>query len=162
MTVRPARPEDLAAIEAIDAAVFDGDRRARQSLRYFIRSKTTLFLVLSVSRRVSGYSLVAFRKGSSRAKLYTLALDPCAHGRGFGRALLGAAERAAKARGATLMRLEVRVDNDRAIQLYEKNGYRRFGTIEDYYGDGATALRLEKQLIQADDKGLAPRSSSLV
>ncbi len=45
---------------------------------------------------------------------------------------------------STLMRLEVRSRNRRAIALYERQGYRRFGRIEDYYEDGATALRYEK------------------
>jgi ribosomal protein S18 acetylase RimI-like enzyme len=44
------------------------------------------------------------------------------------------------------LRLEVRIDNKRAIALYEKNGYARFDEIEDYYEDGATAVRMEKGL----------------
>jgi ribosomal-protein-alanine N-acetyltransferase len=80
------------------------------------------------------------------ARLYSIALDPAEHGRGLGRFLLGASERAAKARGASFMRLEVRTDNASAIALYEKNGYRFFGRIEDYYEDGGAALQFEKPL----------------
>ena len=36
--------------------------------------------------------------------------------------------------------------SQRATDLYERLGYRRFGRIEDYYQDGAAALRLEKPL----------------
>ena len=44
------------------------------------------------------------------------------------------------------MTLEVRYDNAPAIALYEKCGFRAFGEHEDYYSDGATALRYRKRL----------------
>lgn len=146
ITVRPAGLEDLAALVAIEASAFACDRLHRRGLRYHILAQTTQMLVLLARERIVGYSLVGVRKGSTRARLYTLALDPAAQGRGFGRALLGAAERAAKARGATAFRLEVRMDNMRALRLYEKTGYRRVAVMPDYYEDGGTALRLEKSL----------------
>lgn len=162
--VRPARLEDLSEIEAIEAAVFDSDQLSRRSLRYYLKSRTALFLTLGVRNRVIGYSLVSFRQGSPRARLFSIALDPAEQGRGLGRFLLGASERAAKARGAVAMRLEVRVDNARAIELYKKNGYRRFAAVEDYYQDGAAALRFEKTMTQERGAGRAalhPRGASL-
>jgi len=44
------------------------------------------------------------------------------------------------------MRLESREDNVRALRLYESAGYARFARVEDYYADGAPAVRLEKPL----------------
>jgi ribosomal protein S18 acetylase RimI-like enzyme len=44
------------------------------------------------------------------------------------------------------MRLEVNERNRRAIRLYEKAGYHRFGRYDAYYEDGAPALRYEKPL----------------
>ncbi len=146
ITVRPAGLDDLAALVAIEASAFDCDRLDRRGLRYHILSKTAQMLVLCTRERIVGYCLVGFRKGATRARLYTLALDPAARERGFGRALLGAAERTAKARGATCLRLEVRMDNMRALRLYEMAGYRRFDVMPGYYEDGGTALRLEKTL----------------
>ncbi|VFU07544.1 GNAT family N-acetyltransferase [Methylocella tundrae] len=146
MMVRPATPADLPTIEAIENAVFDGDRLSRRSLRYFLTVKTSLMLVLASSDHIRGYSLIGFRKGSLKARLYSIALDPAEHGRGLGRFLLHASERAAKAHGADFMRLEVRIDNAAAIALYEKNGYRVFDRIEDYYEDGGEALRFQKPL----------------
>ena len=157
--VRQASLEDLAAIEAIENAVFDGDRLSRRSLRYYLNSKTALVLAVDVNGDVAGYSLVAFRKGARRARLYSIALHPAQHGRGLGRLLLGASERAAKARGAVALRLEVRTDNARAIALYEKNGYQHFATEADYYEDGASALRFEKQFDLSSDATHARRLS---
>jgi ribosomal protein S18 acetylase RimI-like enzyme len=143
---------DLAAVEAIETTVFDSDRLSRRSLRYYLKSRTALLLVVGVNDRVSGYSLIAFRKDSPRARLYSIALEPAEQRRGLGRLLLGASERAAMARGAIAMRLEVRVDNARAIELYEKSGYRSFAVVEDYYEDGAAALRFEKEFALPPDR----------
>uniref|UniRef100_UPI003784F276 GNAT family N-acetyltransferase n=1 Tax=Methylocella sp. TaxID=1978226 RepID=UPI003784F276 len=87
-----------------------------------------------------------FRSTSRKARLYSIALDPAAHGRGYGRLLLAASEEAARARGARTLRLEVRDDNARAIRLYEQAGYGAFGRYEDYYEDGGGAIRFEKPL----------------
>ncbi|PNG25861.1 GNAT family N-acetyltransferase [Methylocella silvestris] len=146
MMVRPATAQDLAAIERIENAVFEGDRLTRRSLRYFLTAKRSLMLTLATQDEVVGYSLVGLRKGSLKARLYSIALDPKQHGRGLGRMLLRASERAAEAHGARFLRLEVRTDNKSAIALYEKNGYRIFGRYEDYYEDGGEAIRLEKPL----------------
>ncbi|WP_245257534.1 GNAT family N-acetyltransferase [Methylocapsa acidiphila] len=144
--IRPARLEDLAAILAIEAAVFDCDQLSRRNLRYYLTSGTAILLVLESDAHVIGYSLVSFRRNSTRARLFSLALDPSAHGCGLGRLLLAESERVAKARGALALRLEVRIDNAPAIKLYQLNGYRGFAMINDYYQDGAPALRFEKAL----------------
>ncbi len=146
MMVRKAHPSDLDAIERIESKVFEGDRLSRRSLRHFVTATTALMLVLVFQDRVLGYSLVGFRKGSARARLYSIALDPTEQGHGLGRLLLGASERAAKAHGAAFMRLEVRADNAGAIALYRQNGYRIFGRYEQYYEDGGEAIRFEKAL----------------
>ena len=39
----------------------------------------------------------------------------------------------------------------RPLRLYERNGYRRFALIHDYYEDHADALRLEKRILQHRD-----------
>jgi ribosomal protein S18 acetylase RimI-like enzyme len=44
----------------------------------------------------------------------------------------------------------VRADNDRARELYERNGYHRIGEVPGYYADGATAFRYQKQLHAAE------------
>ena len=94
----------------------------------------------------AGYALVLFRSNSVIGRLYSILVDPRAARRGIGRALLAAAEKAARARKAAAMRLEVNERNRRAIRLYEKAGYHRFGRYDAYYEDGAPALRYEKPL----------------
>ena len=102
---------------------------------------------------VVGYLVLLFRRGSSKARLYSIAAAPGRDGTGLGRALLEAAEDEARRRGAATVRLEVRTGNSRAIRLYEQNGYGRFGRLEGYYADGEAALRLEKRLTRPAGAG---------
>src|SRR5690606_41992509 len=65
--------------------------------------------------------------GSGVARLYSIAVAPGFGGKGVGRALLDAAEKAAFDHDRMMLRLEVRQDNARAIAIYEKAGYHRIG-----------------------------------
>jgi ribosomal-protein-alanine acetyltransferase len=145
-TVRLARPDDLDQLAGIEQAAFSGDRLSRRSLRALISTPTADLLVASVGDRVAGYTLVLRRSSSRIARLYSLAVDRDWAGRGIGAALLAAAENAARAAGSAALRLEVRADNARALRLYRRNGYRPIGARENYYEDGATALRFERDL----------------
>lgn len=142
--IRPARASDIDALVAIENAVFSGDRMSRASLRRLIGSASAAIVVALGEGGIDGYCAVFFRAHAKVARLYSIAVRPGA--KGLGRTLLEAAERTAATRDARYLRLEVRADNARAIALYEMNGYARFGVVEDYYQDGATALRYQKRL----------------
>ena len=93
-----------------------------------------------------GYAMLLFNTGTSLARLYSYAVDPAFRGRGIGEALVAAAEQEALAHDCIALRLEVRRDNRASIRLFEKNGYRAIGTVEDYYEDHMDAVRYEKSL----------------
>lgn len=145
LAIRPARQSDLDALETLEREAFAGDRLSRRSFKSHIAARNRL-LVAADSDGIAGYALVTWRKGGRRARLYSLAVSRRKAGRGVGRALLTAVQSHALEQGCEALRLEVREDNRRAIALYERLGYRRFGRHEDYYEDGAAALRLEKLL----------------
>ena len=151
--VRKGRLADLDHLVAIEKAAFEGDRLTRRSLRAHLTKSTVSLLVAEAEiagfARVVGYALIAFRKDSKKARLYSIASDPeyrLGSGRGLGRLLRAACEEEAARRGAESLVLEVRADNARAIALYAARDYVKFGTIPDYYEDGASALRYEKPL----------------
>lgn len=149
--VRSATLSDLDRLVAIEEASFLADRISRRSFRAFVDRASAGILVLEApfgtrQTGVVAYALILFRKGSTLARLYSIAVDPDAEGRGHGSTLLQACERAAMARGRVRLRLEVREDNGRAIAMYENQRYRLIGRALGYYADGAAALRFEKAL----------------
>lgn len=70
--------------------------------------------------------------GSHECEIHTIAVAPTHRGFGYGTALLEAILAVADAADAPLY-LEVRVDNDRAIALYEHHGFVRSGVRPQYY-----------------------------
>jgi len=147
LPVRHATPADLDALVALELGAFRGDRMSRAQYRRHLASPRAAVLVADApGEGLLGSALVFFRAGSTLARLYSIAAAPAARGRGIGKALLAAAEDAARARGCRALRLEVRVDNAAAVALYEGAGYRRIGSYAGYYEDGADAWRYEKDL----------------
>lgn len=146
ISVRLARPSDLDAIEALENRAFRGDRLSRRSLRRYVGAPSVAMLSAFSDAAFAGYALIGLRRGSKVASLYSIAVDPAFTGRGLGKALMQAAEGVARGRERSALTLEVRSDNGAAIALYERLGYERFGVFEDYYEDGASALRMRKAL----------------
>jgi [ribosomal protein S18]-alanine N-acetyltransferase len=139
---RLAGAADVGALVDLENRSFSTDRISRNSFRRLIASPSAAVIIASAGHMLAGYAVVLFRAGSAAARLYSLAVDPAC--RGIGRQLLGACETEAALRGATSLRLEVREDNIRAINLYERMSYCRFAIKPHYYADGATALRFAK------------------
>lgn len=81
-------------------------------------------------------------------RLMTLAVDPSARRRGFGRALLQQAMALGLAEGATRALLEVRASNEAALALYAQEGFRRTAVRERYYAHPVEdAVLMERGLI---------------
>lgn len=145
--IRSATLDDLDALVALEERCFDYDRLSRRNFRYMLTKARASILVDEHNGCLDGYVLVLFHAGTSLARMYSLAVDAQSRGRGLGRMLMEAAEADAVEQGCVYMRLEVRPDNAGAIGLYQKMGYRQFGTLGDYYEDHMEALRFEKLLV---------------
>ncbi|MBB5519301.1 GNAT family N-acetyltransferase [Amphiplicatus metriothermophilus] len=147
LRVRAAAPEDLDAIDAIEAASFAADRFARRNLARLLRRPTAAFLLAEEKNGAPvGYALLLFRKGAKAARLYSLAVAPAARGRGAARRLVDAAAALALKRGCGVLRLEVRESNRAARAMYESAGFRARGRKPNYYVDGETAFFMELRL----------------
>ncbi len=77
-----------------------------------------------------------FRKNSSIARLYSLAVSPESQRTGVASKLLTATEKELVQQNIQEIRLEVKTDNFPAIRFYEKMGYVIFGEYKNFYEDG--------------------------
>ncbi|OIO59491.1 MAG: ribosomal-protein-alanine acetyltransferase [Alphaproteobacteria bacterium CG_4_10_14_0_2_um_filter_63_37] len=152
--IRPATLEDLDLLVALENRCFSGDRISRRSFRHLLTKGHADTLVDVVGGDLRGYAMLLYNRGTSLARLYSMAVAPELLRQGVGAGLMDAVETAARGRDCVLLRLEVRRDNTAAIALYQKRGYREFGLYPDYYEDHMAALRFEKRLAP----GLAPPS----
>jgi N-acetylglutamate synthase-like GNAT family acetyltransferase len=74
--VRRARIGDLAALLAMEQAVFTVDHLSRRSFRHFLLSANATFLVAEESGALAGYALVLSPPRSKLARLYSIAVAP--------------------------------------------------------------------------------------
>jgi ribosomal protein S18 acetylase RimI-like enzyme len=156
LQIRAAGLEDLEELLALEQACFQGDRISRRQFRYLLTrgNARTLVALDPHTPGLLGYVMVLFSRGTSLARLYSIAVSASARGRGVGRNLVEAAENAARDNTCADLRLEVRRDNTASLALFRQMGYREFGTIEDYYEDHMGALRLQKSLAPGPDPEL--------
>jgi len=144
--IRRARIVDLPRLVALENAVFATDRMSARQWRHHVSSAKADVLVADRDGEIGGAAVVFFHADHRIARLYSIAVAPAARGLGIGAALLAAAELKARQQGCERFRLEVRTDNAAARRLYERRGYRAFGTRAGYYEDGCDAVRYEKAL----------------
>lgn len=151
IAIRRARLSDIPALLALEQRCFPGDRLTRRQFRYMLTKANAVTVVADRSQgrqppTITGYVLVLFSRGTSMARLYSVAVDPDARTRGVARVLVQAAEEEARERECACVRLEIRKDNTASIRLFEQCGYRRIGEYDDYYEDHMDAWRYEKSL----------------
>lgn len=145
--IREAALSDIASLVRLEEASFETDRLSRRQFRYMLtRARARILLAEDTQGGLLGYVLVLFSRGTSVARLYSIAVAQAARGQGVARALVAAAEAAAWEQDRAYMRLEIRRDNLASQTLFEGTGYRRFGVLSDYYEDHMEALRYEKTL----------------
>ncbi|PWG61081.1 GNAT family N-acetyltransferase/peptidase C39 family protein [Sediminicurvatus halobius] len=162
--IRPAATSDLDALVALEKEAFSGDRLSRRSFRHLLRRGHARILVAETALRagpdgeapaLGGYVLLLYRRGTSLARLYSIAVARSARGQGVAAKLVAAAEDAAAGEDCAAVRLEIRRDNTASQALFRRLGYRVFGTYEAYYEDAEDALRFEKRLAPEPPPSLA-------
>src|SRR5690606_28943772 len=146
MSTRCLRTASLVHLRALLAleAQFPGDRLSARGFRHHLGNPRADLRLILADGYIAGYHLVLDRRLSRWSRLYSIAVGWSVRGAGLGRQLLADAESRARARGRRGLRLEVRVDNEAAIRLYESAGYARGRRIRRYYDDGKDAWRYGK------------------
>jgi len=143
MEIQTASIRDLGALRRLENACFEKDAWPLLDLMAVL----TWPQVVRLKADEDGY-LVGFVAGDPRpaqglAWIATIGVDPGYQRRGIGRALLRACEEQVK---MPLVKLTVRLSNQVAIALYEKEGYQTVDIWKTYYDDGEDGLVMEKIL----------------
>ncbi|HEK1690147.1 TPA: GNAT family N-acetyltransferase/peptidase C39 family protein [Pseudomonas putida] len=146
---RFASVADIDALVALEQDCFTLDRLSPRNFSWMVRRANACLIVGEQQGHLAGYALLLFHRGTSLARLYSIAVSPAWHGHGLGQRLLEQAQASALERNCAWLRLEVRTDNASAISLYESNGYHRFAMVDDYYEDHSQALRFEKRILRS-------------
>jgi ribosomal-protein-alanine N-acetyltransferase len=114
---------------------------------YLATRAKALFVALVCGTEIVGYGILLTPKNLHHARVYSLAVLPKWKGMGLGRRLMQYLIEQASSLGYYSTRLEVRENNQRAIQLYKSLGFGEIGIKAKYYADGASARVMEKTLL---------------
>ena len=132
VTLREAKADDLAAVADIERVSFSNPW-SLESFRSHLAAPSSLFLVAESPEGIAGYLCAATVLDESN--LHVLAVAPSQRRTGLATRLMQAMLDRVRADGATVVHLEVRRSNLRALGLYAKLGFVEVGVRRNYYPD---------------------------
>lgn len=142
--VRALGPADLPDLERMEIELFGAAAWSPESLASEISGDGRWYVGVVVGGTLAGYAGLWF--DGFDAQVMTIGTDERFQGRGLGRRMLENLLDRARTLGAAVVLLEVRVDNDPAIHLYESVGFEKLGMRRAYYQPGnidAWTMRLD-------------------
>lgn len=148
--LRRATASDIDALDRLEHNAFSGNRISRRSWRGLLASNSASITIAAKPDGIVGASVLLHSERTSVARLYSIAVDPAARGHGLAGRLLEAALGRARTVGASVLRLETRVDNTAAQSLFVRYGFSPIDRKPTYYDDGTDALRFQKSLWNED------------
>lgn len=143
MELQSASIRDLNALRRLEKVCFEKDAWPLLDLIAVLTWPEVVRI-----KAVEDSVMVGFVAGDPRPSwkefwIATIAVDPRFQRRGIGRQLLRACEEKSK---IPRIKLAVRISNQPAISLYEKEGYRTLDIWKSYYVDGEDGLVMGKKL----------------
>jgi ribosomal-protein-alanine N-acetyltransferase len=127
--IRPAQPADVAAVAAIERAVFSDPWSANAFIECL--AAETPFLVAVRGPTVAGYAVAQY--AADEGEILNLGVATAHRRGGIGRALVEGLLDELRERGVRVVYLEVRESNAAARRLYESMGFAAVGRRARYY-----------------------------
>ena len=119
-------------------------------VRHAIRDPDTNVIVVGPPGAVAAFGVMYY--AADDAHLLLFAVHRAQQRRGIGSALLQWLEQAARAAGASRIRVEARMDNVAARSFYNEHGYHEGDLAPRMYSGRLEGVRLEKWLRPAGDQ----------
>ncbi len=144
---RPAGPEDVGAVVALEAATQGADAWSEGLVRDGIAGglPTISYLVAEHDDRIVGYAVASY--AGDIAELQRIGVVEEARRTGVASELLAAIVDHAPSTGADRMLLEVRADNRDALAFYAARGFVEIDRRARYYRDGTDAVVMRLPLV---------------
>lgn len=132
--IRPLARDELAWALRLDRVAFGGDRwKPRQLLEFLELGHDALVLLCNYAKA----GTIWYEANGDEVLIVNVAVEESFRGRGYGRLLIEHV-----LHGYERARLQVRVDNNTAIRLYERLGFRVERFEKKYYADGTAAYHM--------------------
>jgi [ribosomal protein S18]-alanine N-acetyltransferase len=143
--LRPYRVSDFEILYQVDQLCYPpGISYDHMDMAHYLGAPGAFCAVAEVGQTVAGF-IITHRR---RTVGYVVTIDVLENFRRMriGTELLAAAEANAALHGVNRMDLETATNNHAAIAFWKRHGYREFGIVKDYYGQGLDAFEMQKNL----------------
>lgn len=145
--IETATIKHLDTLYQIEEQCFSEEAFTKRQIAYLLTDYNTIALAAKISNEIAGFIIAQVETDDIEfGHIITLNIPPKYRRRGIATKLLHETENILKQRGISECRLEVREDNNAAIKLYHKLGYRIVSKLERYYGKRKHGLYLKKSL----------------
>ena len=150
MHFRLYEPADFDDLYAIEEVCFRHPQRfTRRYMRQLISASESATWIAEQGDKMTGFAIVEWAQQLSGVVAYitTIEVLPAFRSQGVGAELLRRLEGSANAERAIAIWLHVDVENDSAIRLYERLGYKNSGRAEHFYARNRPAAIYLKDLV---------------
>ncbi|GEL94487.1 ribosomal protein S18-alanine N-acetyltransferase [Cellulomonas composti] len=131
VVLRPLTTQDVPALVEMEDRLFGAGAWSPTALAEEIVGPGRWYVGATQGGTLVGYAGLWF--DGVDVQVMTVGTDERHQGKGIGRLMLDALVVRARALGATSVLLEVRVDNEPALRLYDAAGFVRLGVRRGYY-----------------------------
>jgi ribosomal-protein-alanine N-acetyltransferase len=146
-TLCPMTLADLNELWQLDLRCFiDGEAYERETFRYLLSNPHTIARQIRAETGEMSAFAIGVVEPEGVGHITTIGVAPEYRRRGLARLMMREIERSFAALGVSTVRLEVRVGNLSAQQLYEQIGYLIVQRMEKYYSNGDDGYLMVKSL----------------
>ncbi len=138
--ISKASKENIKELLALENEVFDPSNFPISKPCFYYHLKNNYIYIYKINGTIAGYILWLKRK--SYYRLYSLAVKPTFRGKSVASKLLE--HSFLNLRDKQYYSLEVKEDNLKAIELYQKYDFKSVKLLKNYYPDMKNAYRMEK------------------
>lgn len=144
MILKKAIISDTSKLYALEQKLFSEVNYPLSRNGFYYHIKNNLLYVAKQDNEVVGYILTLIKR--SHPKIYSLGVSEAFRGQNIASKLFATTIDELKILGFKKLELEVRTDNNAAIELYKKLGFTIKKTSKAFYLDGCDAYIMELEL----------------
>lgn len=148
--IRPAKPSDSRFIVRLSESVFRIYGPYEKIIGGWLESGMTVTFVALMNRKPAGFAMISHFPQEANlqqvSEILAIAVTPEKQRTGIGEMLLKEVERKAAGVNIRELFLHTAEENLAAQNLFAKNGYVSWGTVESFYPAGQNALIMSKKI----------------
>jgi len=145
--IRLANLNDLDCLWTLEKDTFDPFKYhilSRRQFRYLLTKGNADILVAYHDKTILGAAILFYRKTSSLARLYSIAIHPNSQKQSIGHLLFYNLEKTMKKKDLKGFLCEFRQDQNWLSNFYTKLGCKMIAILPNYYPDGMSGVKMQK------------------